>query len=237
MKATLSSMYNELSGKFGGSNGVVNFNWRNIQVLRQMVIPRNPRSSNQILIRAIMTQCAQGFQDISTANKAAWAAYCASNPVTIMGKSVQLPEIAMFVRINSWALIDGGSISDTPPATLSDFAASAIGTRAFVSSTHTLSFIVTHNSGAAAGELWLIRVTGKLPSAVKKPQAGDYRLIKGVNANSIISVSASPQTVSIATPTFENYVNGESMGIQLLPLSSDYDEGTVFETVGAVTVT
>jgi len=237
MKAVLNGLFERISGKSSGVNGQVAFDWRNIQVLRRMVIPRNPKSTNQNAIRSILTQCSQGFQQISEANKTAWSAYCAANPVKIMGKSVQLPEIAMFVRINSWALIDGGSISDTPPAKLADFSASAIATIGFVASTHTLSFIITHNASVTTGRLWLIRITGKLPSAVKKPQMGDYRLIKGVDASSIIPVSSSPQTVSIATPTFENYVNGESMGIRLLPLSEDYDEGSEFEKIGAVTVT
>ena len=237
MKAKFTFPIEYLVNKTAGALGHVAFNWRGINVLRKYVIPRNPQSTDQVAIRTIMTQGSQGFKTMSAEQKAAWSVYASGKKISVFGKDVQLPEIAIFDRINSWRQIDGQAISLDPPSALCDFSASNIATFAYNSGTKVLSFVVTHNATTVTNKMWEIQITPALPSGVRNPTKSIYRLAKGVTTDSIIPVTASPQTVQITEPVFTYAPDGCYMSIRLTPLSPDYDNGTVLEKKSMVAVT
>jgi hypothetical protein len=64
----------------------------------------------------------------------------------------------------------------------------------------------------------------------------DYRLIKGFTSASLITSSATPQAISVATPTFA-YLNNDWMNISVTPLSSTWARGTTFVSRQQIVVT
>lgn len=237
MKAILEFPYKELTGKTRKGGGLVGMVWRGIQVFRNNVIPRNPSTTDQDNIRNYLTQSAQGFQAVTPVEKAGWRTYAGKKKVTISGAEVTLPEIAVYVKVNTMRLIDAVAISDAAPTDLASFVASGITVLAFVDATKTISFIVAHNLAVVGSNQWKIQITDVLPSGAYSPRKNDYRLIKGVATESIIAVTSSPQTVSIANPRFEAYTDGKYVGVIMTPLSAEYDEGTPYEVVQTIAVT
>lgn len=237
MKATLAMPVKTLHGAMSKQPGLVASVWRGLQTFRQWVKPANPQSVNQVLIRNILTQAAQGFQTISAENKASWAAWAAENPRYWQAQAYELPEIAAYVAINVYRLIDGVALSDTPPTDTPDFVGTDLDTFAYVSGTTTLSFVVTHTAAVVTNKMWVVKITRSLASAVRKPRDNDFVLVDGVTTDSIIDVTASPQTISVTTPRFADWVTLDNMAIKVIPLSPQYSPGVPYWEVGVITVT
>ena len=236
MKMKLLFPVDTFSGALSGASGIVASVWRGIQTGRKFVIPRNPNSANQTLIRNILTQASQAFQNISAVNKESWAAFCASNPITWEGKKVVLPEISQFVKINCYRLLNGQSISNTPPTDKADFVATAIDNFAYDTTTTQLTFDITHTADPVTNKLWALYVTRSLPSLVRKARETDYVLIDGAGSDSIIAVTATKQSVTITTPRYADWEDGDYLSIKALPLSPGYNPGTSFDNVDQITV-
>lgn len=237
MKFVLEMPVKVASGSMSRQPGIVFFPWRGLVLGRQHVIPRNPQTADQVAIRNYFTQGAQGFQSITLTQKQNWAAYALNHPHLFFGKEITIPEISAFQKVNMYRLIDGQSISNDAPTDLSDFVATDIANLAYASGTTQLTFDVTHNASVVTGKNWVIYITASLPSGVYAVRDGDYRLCKGVDTTSIVAVSASPQTVTITAPKFGNWANNDYVAVKLLPLSPDYDPGTVYYEVNLISVT
>jgi hypothetical protein len=207
-----------------------------LDVYRHHVVPDNPNTSEQGTIRADFTTAAQGFKACSPAERTAWRTYAAKIPRMIMDRLITLQEMAAYVLVNSYRLIDGLAVTPTAPTVLADFSASNIATVAYVSGTTVLTFIVTHNATVTTGRLWVVKLTPALVSAQRFARPSDYRLAKGVGLNSIIPVTASPQTVTITAPIF-TWVNLDWMHVSLVPLSAGYSPGTKFDKRQQIAVT
>jgi len=237
MKVLLDAPIKEMSGSLSKGRGIVLSNWRGVNIARQYAIPRNPQSTDQVLIRNILTQCAQAFQSISLVQKAAWAAYAALNPSTWKGTDYQIPEISAYVRINSYRLIAGEAISDDPPTDTADFVATSLTSVAYATGATTLTIVFAHSAAVITNKNWAIYITASLPSGVTSVKSGQYRLCDGVTATSIIAVEATPQTAVITTPRFANWTTLDYMSIMWRPLSPEFDPGTVFTAKDQITVT
>jgi len=201
------------------------------------VEPANPKSADQVLIRAFLTQASQAFKSVTPAEKAAWAVYAALRPSSIMGKTITTPEISAYVKVNTLVLIDTAAVDDAAPTQLCDFTASAIATFAYNSGTTHLTFDVTHNAAVVTDKMWLIKISASLSSGARKARDGDMRMACGVATESIIPVTASPQTVDLTAPRFGNWSNADYMAIEVTPLSPDYDAGLSYRKTDQVTVT
>jgi len=237
MRTTFSFPIETLSGRSGIPGKLVFFNWRNIPCARTYVSPRNPESTGQEVIRGFMTQASQAFQSVTTAEKEAWEAYAALTPIKVGGRDIVLPAISVYVRVNMLRLINAAALTDTAPSALASFVATSFNTLAYVAGTTTLSFNVVHNLASISAEMWEIYITNTLPSGAYKPRKGDYRLAFGVDSKSIIDVTATPQTITDTAPKFTGYTDGDHVGVKLVPLSDDYDPGTVLEDVLTIAVT
>jgi len=237
MKCKLTMPVEALSGSMSKNPGLVAFVWRGLNVFRAWVSPRNPKSAEQLLIRNIITQAAQAYQSVTPNERTAWAEYATNHPEVIFDQAVTLPEIAMYVRVNTYRLIDAVGVEDAAPTELCDFVASDIATVAYDSGTTHLTFDVTHNAAVVTNKKWLIKITPSMSSPMKRVKEGDYRLALGVETGSIIPVTATPQTIDLTAPKFGNWSNQDTMSIKLIPLSPDYDPGTPYEKSNLITVT
>lgn len=237
MKFSLQFPIAEFTGKTG-PQGLVAFTWRaGLRVFRRFVSPTNPGTSEQASVRNYLAQCAQGYQALTAGQVSGWRTYAASHPILNFGENVTLPPNAMYARVNMYRLIDGQALSAAAPSVEADFLATGIATIAYNSGTTHLTFDVSHNCVTTTGRKWLVRITPSLASGVVTPRKGDYRLAMGINAGSVISVSASPQTVDITGPVISNWANSDWMSIELIPLSSEYSPGTSYAEKGQITVT
>jgi hypothetical protein len=200
-------------------------------------MPTNPNSTDQAAIRSVCTQCAQAFQSISAANKTAWAAYAATKPRYFLGKAYTIPEISAFVGVNTYRLVNGAAISDTPPTDTCDFVATAITSAAYVAGTTILTLVIPHTAAVVTNKLWAIFITRSMPSAMRAVRDNDYRLVAGCATASIIPVTASPQTIAITAPRYGDWTTGDTIGVKMLPLSPEYNPGTAYAAPVAITVT
>jgi len=237
MRVKLAYPVYELHGAGSKPVGIVFAIWRGVHTARAYVVPRNPKSDDQVLIRAFLTTAAQAFKLVTPAEKLAWEQYAALRPKTILGEKVVLPAISMYTAVNTIVLVDTGAVDDAAPTALCDFTASAIATFAYNSGTTHLTFDVTHNAAVVTDKKWLVRISPSLPSGAYEARDGDMRLACGVATESIIPVTASPQTIDLTAPRFGDWDNAAYMAIEVLPLSPDYDAGLPLRVTDQVTVT
>lgn len=89
--------------------------------LRSRVVPVNPNSSRQQVVRAAVQAITQRWKDTLTdAQRAGWATYAAAIPwLNKLGETQYLTGFNMYVRTNTFLTQIGGSLVDAAPATLS----------------------------------------------------------------------------------------------------------------------
>lgn len=225
----------QIAGHDGHTAGVVYYRNNGLDCCRKHVVPANPQTSEQVAIRSLLTQASQAFKDITDAERASWAVYAAAHPETYLDSEFTLQEMAAYVKINVIRLIDSAAISDTAPSVDAGFTATALGSISYATGTTTFEVQVTHNGTNGVG-YWKVELTGTLASAQRNPRKSDWRLGKGIHADSIVGVTTSPQTIQINPPIF-TWANNDWMAVRVTALSDDYSPGAITTTKVQITVT
>lgn len=102
-----SPIFNELSGKLGGAVGTTTRG--GVKVLRGLVIPANPNSKTQGIMRSIATALAAAWEStLSEAQRVGWRAL-GTGP---------LSGINAYQKSNTYRLMTGVARLDAPPASL-----------------------------------------------------------------------------------------------------------------------
>lgn len=228
MKVRYTFPVESLTGAGSAGSGIVFSPWRGAYYARAYAKPSNPQTAEQVLIRNLYTQAAQGFSALTAAQKVNWEAFAANYPIEVNGKNVTLPAGNLYQRINVMRLIDGQALSATVPSVLPDFTATGVTEVNWQPGTTTMTPIITHSAAVTTGRLWKIELTRNIASDVVTIKDNDYRLMLGVRATSIIPVTASPQTITIATPITGTYTSGDFVGFRITPVSANYVPGTIF---------
>lgn len=226
----------DMSGHDGYPGGLVYFRLLGMQVARQYAIPRNPKTTSQLEVRSYMTQAAQAFGDLSDNERSAWLTFAAAHPRSFLGADYTLQEMACYVWINFYRLLDEQSISDVAPTSDPDWSYSEITALAYNSGTTTLSITATHNKGTPGTEFCLCRVSPALNSAQRHARKSDFRLVQGIDPASIPTLVASESAQTFASPVFV-WTDTQWMDITLIPINAEYVPGTPFYYHGQVTVT
>jgi len=235
MKAILGPHLNRLSGSDGRIGGLV-YTWAlGMQCIRLHVMPAQPQSADQVLIRSYLTAAAQAFGSLTASERAAWETYANLNIKSHMGLPYSLYAINAYIQVNSYRQIDAQAITDAAPTALAGFSSSVIATLGYVTGTTIFSFDVTHNGTNGVG-YWAVYQTPVLASAQRAARPSDYRLADSVATGSIVGVTTSPQTIEITTPKYVP-ANNDWMAVKVVPLSDDYAPGTETTFRGQVTVT
>lgn len=112
IKAPLHSM--DARGRMGV--GFVLSNWRGTSVARVFVVPRNPRSSRQLTIRALMTSASREWTSLTDAFRLGWTVYSTEQSrKNIFGQSITASGFneycALFVLASD---IGGTPVSEAP---------------------------------------------------------------------------------------------------------------------------
>lgn len=235
MKAVLGPHLKALSGKDGTVGGHVYLTLMGMQCLRLHVMPAQPRTADQLLIRSYLTTAAQAFGDLSAAERAAWEVYANLCKKTHLGYEYMYYAINAYIQVNVYRQINAQALTDVAPTAIADFSTSVIATLGYVTGTTIFSFILTHNGTATEG-FWACYQTPVLASAQRAARPSDFRLADAVAAGSIVDVAATPQTVEITTPKYVPE-DGDYMAVRVVPLSEDYAPGPSTEFRSTVTVT
>lgn len=235
MKVNFNFPVDQYSGHDGADVGLVYMKSSGLNIARRFVIPDSPNSGQQQLARAALIGSAQNFKLLTPTQRTGFATYAAIDRRRILGKDITLQDLAMYMRLDVIKWLSSGTHMTAAPTALPGVSASAINTVAYVTATSTLTFNIVHNWTAPFGK-WLIRITPAMASAQRMARPSDYRLIKGFASASLITSSATPQSISVATPTFA-WLNLDYMHIQVTPISSTWAKGTPFDSRQQITVT
>jgi len=188
---------------------------------RAFVDPDNPESAHQILIRAYLTQAAQGFSALSSANADAWrAAAVGIIRKNTAGQDYELSGANLYSLINLYRLMDGQALTATPPALTAPGSITSItsvtktGTDLVIVAAHTL----------AATDFTFVRVTAPLSGSARLARPNDYRTFTATFAASIVPYAATPQTYTLPEDVL-SIIATDYVGVELLPLGPTYYPG------------
>jgi len=102
------------SGKVGP---YVTLSTRYGQIVKQLTVPRDPRTPGQLACRSNMAYVARRWQSLTDPQCSAWDLLAADSAVMgFMGRSTSLPGYNLFVQMNTFRMDIGLSVFDLPPA-------------------------------------------------------------------------------------------------------------------------
>lgn len=168
-----------IAGEMSGSLGaIVASHNRGGQYLRVGVIPTNPGTVEQTLIRSLMSVLTSRWTEVLTqAQRDAWDVYAVNVPITgPLGEPRNIGGIAQFIRSNvarlQTAAADLGQIDDAP--TIFNLGSGTLPTVVAVDAAAD-----TIDIGFNNGDAWAIAVGGGLTVLVSRPQNPSINFFKG----------------------------------------------------------
>lgn len=113
MKFTAGPLVGSVSGSMGGITASHN---KGGQYFRRRAIPTNPSSTAQLQRRADLATVSTDWQNLTTAQRAAWDEWGRQNPITdALGQSILKSGHQSFVGLNSRILLASGTQIVVPP--------------------------------------------------------------------------------------------------------------------------
>ena len=225
----------QLSGHDGQPNGLVAMRSNGIDIFRRYVVPMNPQTSEQDLVRSAFTISAQAFKLLTDNQRATWTTWAQADPVNVLGRSITLQDIASYQRSNFWSRLKLSSNLTTAPTAAPGYSVSSVSGVVFDTPTSTLTISIVHNSTSTAN-YWAVKQTAAAATAQRNARPSDYRLVKGASSASIVATAAtSPSDLLFTDPTF-SYEIYDIADIEIIPISADFAIGTSFHWRGTVQV-
>lgn len=187
------------AGHLAGSN-VVMFHYQGGQFARAWRNPANPSSTNQNLIRGLISNASKAWAGLTSSEVAGWVAYAAQYyTVVVNGVSRNPGGFRTFLKVYLYRSLTGLTVpgvfpTSAPPPQLTNVtdiessAGSIIATQ-----THAISPITNYKLGC--------RITPATANLNRRPLARDLRYVKGVNTTSFVALPASASTATWTTAT------------------------------------
>lgn len=165
MKAVLSPLYQSLRGKLGQS--AVNYPYGGRQFVRGYVIPTNPKTAMQTLVRQYFAEVSTAFSSISANERAGWDTMNADHLLTDKdGKPYKAGAKGWYTGVNTLRLMAGLAINDTAPAWTYEVGPTDISTMQVSGAGIDIDF-----TGIAIGKKFLIKVSEPLPGLQRAPRS------------------------------------------------------------------
>ncbi len=220
MLVKLAIPYENLAGKHeGGGNGLVNYRSRGRQFARNYVIPANPQSETQDIMRIWFSQVSTAWKLVTDNEAAAWATLAQAMPASdIFGQPYQWFPNNAYLAVNSLRLIAGDSITDTAP-TYALAVAPTISTATVGSNTLTINL-----TGTVSGQRYLLRVTPPLSSPRYSARNNEFRLITDAFDESVATASGTTLSVGLSIDRF-TVASGDRVGIIAQAMTATYIPG------------
>lgn len=208
MKVQFGAIVNDARNKTGG---IVFSKNKAGSFVRRKVAPSQPRTPDQLAIRADLTNNSKDWGGVLTqSQRDGWIAFAASNPVRDQfGNSVTLTGEQMYVRLNNTILQAGGTTIADPPANLDVPTVTAL-VAAAASGAGTFTVNITQSGTPAANPVYQIYATAQL-SPGRKSVSSFYRKIMTMPGN-----TAQPATIFAAyTAKFGSLIAGKTIGVSV----------------------
>jgi hypothetical protein len=189
-------------------------------VSRQLVVPSNPQSTQQIEARGFLSACSAAWKLLSAANAALWRALADQITQTnILGINYTLTGIACYCRVNVFRQLNGQAITATPP----DFATIPIpitGITSCVFETGTMTLILTC-TGMTNGQLIFARFTPSIASLSRLLRRNELRVATADSTDAFGTVAAGAATITF-DPDLIVLASAQYCGIELTAMGSTY---------------
>ncbi len=215
----LSGILNSISGSLGNfvfrktKNGIVLAN----KASRTNSLP----SVEQRRVQGVFSATTAAWSTLTDSQRDGWNAYAASVfPIDKDGRGAGPSGQAVFNKINWYRLAQGlALLASSPVQPLPQPVLSiALGDSG---ADNELVFSVVHGGTAGAGKL-MVEATRPLLSAARKPQPGDYRLVRGLEAASFVTLLASGPAFEYTIPAVRFPVAvGLRFGLRVTVISAE----------------
>lgn len=107
-------MSTEARGKLGG---VVYNTWRGTRYAKIQSSPAQPRSSEQLQIRAILSLLSRSWQSLTAAQRQAWSDYAETHTETDWTNTPKrITGLNWYIRLNTRLMLNGWTTIATPPS-------------------------------------------------------------------------------------------------------------------------
>lgn len=224
---TVAPPYDKIHGKIMGESGVngqVVYSTRTAgNVYRNYVIPANPQSTLQVVVRAALAAAAAAWKDITEAQAYDWNVKAATIYRTnILGVQYSLTGIGLYCEINTYRQLNAQAIVDVLPTIVAPV--KPVGITSVTQTSATVLTIIANFTGNDDGYFGICRVSAPLPGEARQARVGDCRLRDATIANNIIAVATNSVTFPLTVPS-GYYTALDRIGIYLMPTSDEYFAG------------
>ena len=211
-----------VSGVAGSSKLTIFSTAKAAGVSRQWVVPANPQSTAQMLMRSYQIAGAAAYSALTPAQAAEWVDAAEQlNYENILHLSYTLSGINLFVMINAYRQIRGDAIIDACPTITMPPIPTEV--TAVTLSTPTTLEIISKVPGLETDGWVLIRLTKPLSSAVRQARPNELRIVDDGD-KAIIKHSVGTVTHTL-TVTSGDYAVADRVGVELRSLSTAFFPG------------
>jgi hypothetical protein len=189
---------------------------------RDLVIPKNPNTTEQQQVRSINMSIATMYKGLSRPQAEAWNAFGRNFVSTdSFGRKYKYGGMQAFQAVNAHRALANQTLLTEPPAFARVPAPMAVES-VTVSAPNIVSLAVRHLQAASSG-YWRVRLSPPLPSPVRLAAAGDLRMATSTFRLCYVAIAASVQTIVLTTRYA--YYAPETLGVEILGLSNDFVPG------------
>jgi hypothetical protein len=207
----------------GSNTGLVTFrSLRGTHVSRQFVVPTNPKSVQQQMIRGHFSAAASAYKALSISEAAAWIALGhLLSKTNMVDTNYTMSGIAAYQLVNVYRLLNGQAQTKTAPA-LSTMPVPVTGITSCVYTSGTSTLVTVANcTGMADGTLVLMRLSSSIARQSRRFRENELRLGSLTETTCFGTVSTNAVTIttvlSQVTVTATQYI-----GLSLHPMSATY---------------
>lgn len=235
MIALLKAPAERVSGKQG--NQLVWMGWRTNQCAREYVVPSNPSSPNQVLVRNILASLSAAWPSLSDAERNSWATYASNNLVTNrLGQQVRSTALGCYIQLNSinWMRAGSGAVIDTAPSTTAP--APPTGIVGVLENGSSTDIIISINHGiAVVANLFVMARLMPITSLAQNAQYQAIPLVSGAGSESFSALAAGPTANQEFANTRSEYVATDFARVAVQIVNANGQASVPF--VATVTVT
>jgi len=226
-KVSFSAGIQEIKGKLGN---IVFQAGRGSSTVRQLVIPANPNTSDQITRRNALSVRSKAWANLTEAQRIAWDNAAASGSWALtdaFGVDFNPSGEQLYLQLNLTIALVGGAAITSPPAKAT-FPALVMGAFTVNGTTPALSLAYTGTLGA--NMTLVISTTDNLSAGIMSPQNSEFRVIT-------TSTSATPIDLTAAFQAkFVNPIVGKKVYVRLEVVSDLTGEKVLVGQSSAIAV-